>query len=364
MDIPDLLLGRGRGNWGAAGRGLGDAERMSLEIALATLDDHDDAYPVYRSIHATDSPRAPLFSRRSFDCFITHPFPGELTERYLVRADGTPVGLIRLDAPLLENTDMASVDVSVAPTARRRGYGREMFEFALARVRELGRTKVIVTTLAEVEGCPPVDPAGAEFVRSFGFAPALPEIARQLDVSAVDEALLDRMLAEAWAKADGYRIVQWLGIPPDDLIDDVAYLDGRLIQDAPMGDLELEPEKVTADRVREREASMTVRGRQTVHTGAVHEESGRLAAWTTICLDPELDNGQAMQFITLVDPDHRGHRLGTIVKIENLRRARAEDPKLNLITTWNAAANGYMISINEAMGFRAAWGMMEWQRAV
>jgi len=333
---------------------------MSLEIALATLDDHDDAYPVYRSIHAADNPREPLFSRRAFDCFVTHPFPGELTERYLVRAEGAPVGLIRLEAPLLENTDMAGVHVSVTPSARRNGFGREMFEFALARVREIGRTKVLIRTFADVEGCPPTDPAGAEFARALGFAPALPEIARQLDVSSVDKTLLDGMLAEAWAKADGYRIVQWLGVPPEDLIDDVAYLDGRLFQDAPMGDLDLEPEKVTADR----EDSMTVRGRVTVHTGAVHEESGRLAAWTTICLDPEVDNGQAMQFITLVDPDHRGHRLGTIVKIENLRRARVEDPKLNLITTWNAAANGYMITINEAMGFRPAWGMMEWQRAV
>lgn len=336
---------------------------MSLDIALATLDDHDDAYPLVLAINAADNPRAPIWSRRSFDCFVTHPFPGEHTERHLARENGEPVGIIRVEAPLLENTEIAMVDVSVAPHARRRGIGTALFAYAESRVRELGRTKIIATTLADVEGCPPANPAGAAFVRALGFEPALPEIARQLVIADLDEANLDRMLTEAWAKAPGYRTVQWFGTPSDDLIDDVAYLDGRLFQDAPMGDLDLEPEKVTAERVREREDSLTVRGRRTVHTGAVHEESGRLAAWTTICLDPEVDNGQAMQFITLVDPDHRGHRLGTIVKIENLRRARAEDPKLARITTWNAAANGYMISINEAMGFRPAWGMMEWQRA-
>jgi RimJ/RimL family protein N-acetyltransferase len=128
-----------------------------------------------------------------------------------------------------------------------------------------------------------------------------------------------------------------------------------------MGELDLEPERVTPDRIRERERAMAQRRRETVHTGAVHEASGRLVAWTTICLDRALDNGQALQFITLVDPDHRGHRLGTIVKIENLRYAQSLDPKLSRITTWNAAANGYMIRINEALGFRPAYGQMEWQ---
>lgn len=335
---------------------------MSLEISLATLADHDDAYPVYRAAQSADNPRSPIFSRRSFDCFVTHPFPGELAERYLVRSGGEPAGLVRIEAPLLENLDLVEFEVLVAPAHRRRGIGREAYAFAEDRARELGRTKMLGTTLAEIESCPPIDPAGTAFAQALGFQPVLPEIARQLEVASVDDAALDAMLAEARAKAPGYRIVQWLGTPPDELIDDVAYLDGRLIQDAPMGDLDIEPEKVTAERVREREESMTVRGRRTVHTGAVHEESGRLAAWTTICLDPELDNGQAMQFITLVDPDHRGHRLGTIVKIENLWRARAEDPKMARITTWNAATNGYMISINEAMGFRPAYGLMEWRR--
>jgi GNAT superfamily N-acetyltransferase len=337
---------------------------MSLDIALATLADHDDAYPLYRAIVANDNPRAPVLSRRTFDCFITDPFPDQVMERYLARLDGTPVGLIVIEAPLMENTDMAHLGVFVAPEYRRRGFGRQLYAYAVNRARELGRTKLHCGTQYDVEGCPPAPKAGAAFARAMGFEPALPEVGRQLEVAEVDEANLDRMLAEAWAKADGYRVVQWLGIPPDDIIDDVAYLDGRLFADAPTGDLEIEPEKVTADRVRDRERSLAVRGRTTVHTGLIHEASGRLVAWTTICLDPEVNTGQAMQFITLVDPEHRGHRLGTIAKIENLRRARAEDPNVARITTWNAASNGYMIAINEAMGFRPAWGGMEWQRAL
>jgi hypothetical protein len=194
------------------------------------------------------------------------------------------------------------------------------------------------------------------FVTSRGFKPALGEVRRRLDVTALDQPALDRMLADGWAKADGYRLVRWIDLAPDELLDDVAYLDSRLLLDAPMGDLDWEPPKTDADRVRKGQAAITARGRTQYHTGAVHEETGRLVAWTT------LDTGatskwHSFQNITIVEPRHRGHRLGAIVKVENLRWFLAEQPQITTIDTWNAAVNDHMISINEAMGFRPvdAW---------
>jgi RimJ/RimL family protein N-acetyltransferase len=73
---------------------------------------------------------------------------------------------------------------------------------------------------------------------------------------------------------------------------------------------------------------------------------------------------QAWQLITLVDPDHRGHRLGTVVKIENLRYILSHEPALRVIDTYNAAVNDHMISINEAMGFRPVDGLVSWQQSI
>jgi hypothetical protein len=70
----------------------------------------------------------------------------------------------------------------------------------------------------------------------------------------------------------------------------------------------------------------------------------------------------AWQGITLVAPEHRGHRLGTIVKIENLRYALAHESALASIDTWNAEVNQYMIAINEAMGYRAIEVSVDWQQ--
>ncbi|WP_027342577.1 GNAT family N-acetyltransferase [Hamadaea tsunoensis] len=337
---------------------------MSLTITPVTVDEGAaEAYAVYRAAVAVDLPLAPIMTRRSFDSLYTHPWPSERSTRYLVRANGVPVAVGMTEFPLKENLATASIGVAVHPEHRRQGIGSEVYRHLEDLVRaEEGRTKIFAQTNAEIPGCPPGDLAGVGFAEKLGFAAALPEVARQLVIETLDRPALAKMLAEAWEKAPGYRLVRWNGIAPDDLIDGVAYLDGRLIQDAPMGDLDVEPQKVDAARVREHEEALSARGRSTVHAGAVHEATGALAAWTTICLDPEADNGQAMQFITIVDPDHRGHRLGTIVKIENLYAALAQDPDINRITTWNAAANDYMISINEAMGFRAAYGLMEWQK--
>lgn len=332
-----------------------------MDIRRATLADHDELYPIYLAAAAHDNPKAPLFSRRAYDAFLTYPFPDQLNERFVLRVDGKAVGSVTIEAPTQENTDRFFMILIVHPDERRKGYGTVLHDYALAWAKENGRTMADASTVMSVEGAPALAEAGAAFARQLGYQPALLDVARQLEISTVDAAEHDRLLAAAWSAADGYRTVFWQGIPPDELIEHVAYLDGRLITDAPMGELELEPEKVTPERIRERERAMNRRGRHTVHTGAVHEESGRLVAWTTIGLDAEAQDGHALQFITLVDPDHRGHRLGTIVKIENLRYARSVEPKLSRITTWNAAANGYMIAINEALGFRPAYGQMEWQ---
>ena len=49
--------------------------------------------------------------------------------------------------------------------------------------------------------------------------------------------------------------------------------------------------------------------------------------------------------------EHRGHGLGLATKAVNLRAAQASRDDLTLVTTQNAETNGYMVAINEQMGF-------------
>ena len=70
------------------------------------------------------------------------------------------------------------------------------------------------------------------------------------------------------------------------------------------------------------------------------------------------------QQITIVEPKHRGHRLGALVKVANLRYYLEREPSTKIIDTFNAAVNSYMISINEEMGFRPLYSFQNWQRDV
>ncbi|MGW3614668.1 GNAT family N-acetyltransferase, partial [Micromonospora sp. NPDC005163] len=202
--------------------------------------------------------------------------------------------------------------------------------------------------------------AGGAFAAAAGAEPALAEVRRRLEVDTIDRAVLRAALAEAHTLAEGYQSVCWQGATPQEYVADVAYLDGRLLMDAPMGDVQWEPERVDAERVRGTDRALEARGRRRYHLGVRHEASGRLVAWTLLDVGASAD-WHAFQQITIVDPDHRGHRLGLLAKIENLHHLLTHEPAVRVIDTFNAASNSYMVAINERLGFRPVDSWNNWQ---
>ena len=58
------------------------------------------------------------------------------------------------------------------------------------------------------------------------------------------------------------------------------------------------------------------------------------------------------QLDTLVLAEHRGHRLGMLLKVANLRALQASGSAPSLVSTFNAEENRHMLNVNEAIGFR------------
>jgi len=339
---------------------------MTLQITPVTADDPaaiDHFLQAASALHKHEAPAFPPPTRQGIERNFTFPWPGQVVELYVASAAGEVVGYTNVEHFTEDNLDKVHAEISVIPEHRRRGFGRELLAFAEERARELGRKTVnshSTWTLPEL-GLAAPDEDGPAFARAMGYRDALPEVNRVLQLSTVDESVLDDMLTHAQAKADGYRLIRWNDPTPDEIIHDIAYLDGRLLADAPMGDTGWEPQNVDADRVRRSEAVIIGRGRTSFHTGMVHEASNRVVAWTTISTEADSD-WHAWQQITIVDPDHRGHRLGALVKVENLRWFREQNPAVTTIDTFNAAENSYMISINEQMGFRPQYAFQNWRK--
>lgn len=309
---------------------------FALDIAVCAADRPDDPPPCVRDHHAS----------------LAMPWPGSHDTVWLARCDGEVVGNVLLSLTMRDNLDNAFGEVQVAPGRRRGGIGTVLLEHLVTEARAAGRIRLI----AQVPELPTAGPAFA--VRAEALR-ALAEQRRRLTLPP-DEATLATLAAQARAAAAGYELVQWTGDTPAVHVDDLAYLTGRMSVDAPLDDLHIEPHRYDAERIRARDAAQTARGHRITVTGAVHTASRRLVAFTDVAVHATVPT-HAYQRDTLVAPEHRGHRLGMLTKLANLALLRREHPDVREITTWNADSNPYMVSINEAMGFRPLdhWG--EWE---
>jgi len=65
--------------------------------------------------------------------------------------------------------------------------------------------------------------------------------------------------------------------------------------------------------------------------------------------------------MTAVRPEHRGHRLGLLVKIAMLDLLTVHEPAVRRIQTDNAASNPHMVAINEQLGFTIAGTSRHWE---
>jgi len=336
---------------------------MAVQIMQVDVDNDADVEALYRveeAARTVDVPDFPARTLREEQLNRRHPSPGGAPRHFLAVIGDEPVGHLGLDLPQLDNTHLLEVDLTVHPDHRRRGIGRELYQFAVDYARKHDRNVLIGQYVTSREADPEASPGHAAFAAAMGATAALPEVRRRLDLEKVDADAWADQLAAAWTRAEGYTGISWVGDAADDVVAEVARLEGRMVIDAPMGDLILEQEKYDADRIRDIEKSLRLRGRRHYHAAVRHDATGVLAAWTMIAFDADTTT-HAWQQTTIVDPDHRGHRLGTIVKIENLYLTRRHEPALRYINTWNAASNRHMIAINEALGFRVMDAWVTWQ---
>jgi hypothetical protein len=94
---------------------------------------------------------------------------------------------------------------------------------------------------------------------------------------------------------------------------------------------------------------------------ARHDATGELAALTEVGVDPA-DPGWGHQMLTGVTRQHRGHRLGLLVKTAMAQWLITAEPTVERVQTWNAESNRYMIAVNEALGYTILGEPTTWWR--
>lgn len=261
---------------------------------------------------------------------------------------GRAVGGARLALPQRDNLHLCELELAVHPEARRRGVGRALS----ADIERLMRTDRRTTVLSYVDEPPAL--AGSAPARAFaaalGWSLAQEEVRRDIDLP-LDPDRVAELEQRCAPYAQDYEIRTWYGWCPDELLTDRALLIQRMSTDVPLGEIDLHEEVWDGARVRRVEQRNAAVDRASLTAGAVHRPTGRLVAYTDMGI-PRGTPERAYQSDTIVLAEHRGHRLGTLVKIAALRDLAEKWPQCRYISTWNAEENVHMIDVNEALGAR------------
>ncbi|NWL27911.1 GNAT family N-acetyltransferase [Paenarthrobacter ureafaciens] len=301
----------------------------------------------------------------------------------VAKVDGKIVGTIDIALPLADNIDLAEFTLDVLPEYQRRGVGRHLLEAAEQLARAEGRTMVLVdtnhpaTSLTEIPEDQLIPGTGPGFVpvssREVDFAQRAGYTLQHIEqfsscVLPLDSKLVADLQAEAEeANAGRYALHHWTDRCPERLLEGVAELENAAGEVVHGEDEDDEPAGADTGMVfdaavlRETEDAAMAQGRRTVVTAVEHVATGKLVGLTTISV---LAHRQDVVFQddTLVLQEHRGNKLGLLIKVANMERLSEQFPDARVIYTWNAPENRYLLTVNKQLGFTTAGVTGLWQK--
>jgi GNAT superfamily N-acetyltransferase len=290
---------------------------------------------------------------------LSGPMEGFGVELWTGVSDGRTVGCVKLTVPRHDNLTTVDLDVVVHPAERGHGFGSQLVAGMLERVGELGRTVVHAEICRSLDEDSEPSP-GVRIATRLGAKLALVELRQLLDVGAPEPPGLADRLAAAAAHAEGYSLLRWVDRAADPDVADLADLMGRMSTDSPQGDLDVEPEVWDVARYRAKEESTAARGRRRYAVAARDDATERIVGYTDIGINVAVP-AVGFQWDTLVLAEHRGHRLGLLMKAANLEQLRSLSPQTRHLNTWNAVSNPPMMSVNAALGYRPVEASEEWE---
>ena len=277
----------------------------------------------------------------------------------VAKVDGRVVARGNLALPVDASECWAAV--SVLSDFRGRGIGSALYESLERMARDEGRTTVqhqadFPTGVAGDTipaptgfGSVPVSLPSTRFLQRYGFS--LEQVGRMSGLSLpVEPGVFSSLLGEALAASAEYRTVTWQGPTPEEWLDAVALMRTRMSTETPNAGIEQTEDVWTAERVRSYDELLAESPRVVLTTIAVHATTGEPAGYTDLDV-PTGSDRPVDQWDTLVLREHRGHRLGMLLKLTNLRELTARFPESQFVETMNAEDNRHMLDVNETIGF-------------
>jgi len=271
-----------------------------------------------------------------------------------------------------DDADTAWVLAHVHPDYKRRGLGRALLAELEIIARDDNKRQVLLYAPATLSdgpvvaaptgfGAVPKDNPETLFLLAQGFSFEQVERVSRLELpvtglrSLVDDAI-DRLTRN-------YAVHEWVDVCPERWQTDLALLYTRMSTDEPSAGLEPPEDIWSVERLLEYQSRLAESSLIMIYAAVEHVETGTLVGYTALAV-PQETSRAVNQEGTLVLHEHRGHRLGMLLKVVNLAHLERVAPGHPSVITYNAEENHHMLSTNEAVGFLPIGYQGVWKRVL
>jgi mycothiol synthase len=322
-------------------------------IHFATLPDADclrisHFFDAYRTEVQPENPQIPFEERLQLWRNLPEHF---VSVDFVLEDQGQVIGIAITSwtAGDENNPDTCWGNLIVAPGFRQRGFGLLLLRRLLTEIAGMGRKTFYFETNEGLN-------AGEIFAERLGAKRGLEQNTNRLLLSDLNRDYLQRSLEQA--PRQQFELGVFDGKYPDSELERLCQL-FDILNDAPLGELDLNDEKITPDELRQSLEHERKLGRKRCLIFARDRASGRYAGFTEVewlQSRPE----EVVQNGTAVHADFRGRGLGPWLKSVMIERILREHPQVNQIRTSNADSNVRMVKINDALGFKIFLRRVVW----
>ena len=303
----------------------------------------------------------------------------------VARVDGRIVALATFERPPGGQADPAAprphdpanvawLSVQVLPGWRHRGMGSSLTDQIEALATRDGCRTLIVSAASRPApgpalpsptgfGAVPQDNAEVRFLLRRGYRLEQVERGNRLALPIGPELLSSFAVQAAEFAGIDYIVYCWRDNTPAVWRDDIAMLYTRMSTDAPSAGLQQPEEAWTVQRLVDEEKSFALSPRLLLTAAVRHIPSGHLVGYSQLSVPAEVTR-PVSQEDTLILREHRGHRLGMLLKAANLHYLQRESPGHPSIITFNADENRHLLAVNEALGFVSIGYEGAWRRSL
>ena len=280
------------------------------------------------------------------------------TRLFVARDETRMVGAARYEVEPGDDPKTAWLMVDVLPGARRGGVGSALSAKLQSIAATDGIRKAIVYAVSGYGpgerlsaptgfGSVPRDNAEVAFLLGKGYR--LEQIVRGSRL-ALPVDVTTRLADSIRTAGADFALHYWVDQTPNKWRVEMAALRQLMSTEDPSAGLE-EPEDVwTPERLVEDENRYESSPRTRLVAAVEDLPTGRLAGFTVLSVPAEKDRAISQED-TLVRREHRGHRLGMLLKLANLAEVQRLFPGHPAVLTFNAEENRHMLDVNEVVGF-------------